>query len=455
MFAFFRSMHGRLFLILLAGMFVTSIGTMLLTHSRQQEMFERVRAQHLSVEIADMVETLRKMPSPRREDFLREPHGMGIRAHPEDGIAPPSAARDELLEEALHQRLEDVAVTAQQPNHASCGDEPIRWPRYMREPPECQRVHLSLPDGSGLVLVIPMPHMRGPLYPPPVWSALLLFAVCIGLLAWLVARIATSPLRQLADAADKLDISRAGEALPELGSSEVRVATRAFNRMQKRIYEDVRERTGMLAAITHDLQTPLTRLRLRLEKLPDEGLRNKLVGDMQAMQQMLQEGLELSRSLDSSEASRLLDLDSLLDSLCSDAAEAGQQIEYKERTAVQLQAQPLALRRALSNLLDNAVKYGQRAEVSLSRDARHCHILIRDSGPGIPPDLLETVFIPFYRIEHSRSRESGGTGLGLSIARNIVMRHNGELTLRNHPSGGLEAHVVLPLTMQAGRRLPL
>jgi signal transduction histidine kinase len=312
--------------------------------------------------------------------------------------------------------------------------------------PQCQRVHIILHDGSGLALTIPMPPMRFQAYPPPVWSAMLLFAVSIGLLAWLVARIATRPLRQLADAADKLDISRAGEPLPEQGSSEVRIATRAFNRMQKRIYEDVRERTGMLAAITHDLQTPLTRLRLRLEKLPDEVLRNKLVGDMQAMQQMLQEGLELSRSLDTSEATQLLDLDSLLDSLCSDAADAGQQVDYLERAPVQLKAHPLGLRRALSNLLDNAVKYGQRAEVSLSRDAHQCHIRIRDFGPGIPPPLLETVFTPFYRIEHSRSRESGGTGLGLSIARNIVLRHNGELTLTNHPAGGLEVHVVLPLS---------
>jgi signal transduction histidine kinase len=315
----------------------------------------------------------------------------------------------------------------------------------MPAPPLCQRVRLTLKDNSALALTIPMPPMREPAYTPPTWSAMLLFAFSIGLLAWLVARIATKPLRQLADAADSLDITRVSEPLPEQGSSEVRAATRAFNRMQKRIYEDVRERTGMLAAITHDLQTPLTRLRLRLEKLPDEALRNKLVGDMQAMQQMLQEGLELARSLDTSEALQLLDLDSLLDSLCSDAAEAGQQAKYIEHAPVQLKAHPLALRRALSNLLDNAVKYGQRAEVSLSRNAHQCHIRIRDFGPGIPPELLETVFTPFYRIEHSRSRETGGTGLGLAIARNIVQRHNGELTLANHPEGGLLVDVVLPL----------
>jgi signal transduction histidine kinase len=444
MLAIFRSMHGRLFLILLLGIIVTAAGTMLLTHSRQQEMYERVRAHHLASEIGDLVETLERMALPERDDFLRIPHGMGIRGQLERETAP-FTARDDLLEQVLGRRLGDVHVEAELPGKTACGDDETRRFRRMPAPPLCQRVHLTLRDGSALVLTIPMPPMREQAFPPPPWSAMLLFALCIGLLAWLVARIATRPLRQLAEAADQLDISRAGEPLPEQGTNEVRVATRAFNRMQRRIYEDVRERTGMLAAISHDLQTPLTRLRLRLEKLPDEALRNKLVGDMQAMQQMLQEGLELSRSLDTSETAQLLDLDSLLDSLCSDAAEAGQQVDYVEHAAVQLQAYPLALRRALSNLLDNAVKYGQRAEVSLSRDARQCHIRIRDAGPGIPPELLETVFTPFYRIEHSRSRETGGTGLGLSIARNIVLRHNGELVLTNQPAGGLEAHVVLPL----------
>ena len=439
---FFRSMHGRLFLILLLGMLLSAAGTILLTHSRQQELFERARTQHLATEITELLDTLERTPQSGRDEFLHAPHGMGIRGRAGIETAHPGAARDEVLEEAVHQRRAEVKIEAELPNQSRCGDEEMRRPRRAPGPLLCQHVNITLQDGSGITLIIPM---RPQIPPPTVWSALLLFALCIALLAWLVARIATRPLRQLADAADRLDISRSGEPLPEQGSSEVRAATRAFNRMQRRIYEDVRERTGMLAAITHDLQTPLTRLRLRLEKLPDEALRNKLVGDMQAMQQMLQEGLELSRSLDSSEALQLLDLDSLLDSMCSDAAEAGQQVEYLSRVPVQIKTHPLALRRALSNLIDNAVKYGQRAEVSLSCEAQQCHIRIRDSGPGIPPELLETVFTPFYRIEHSRSRGTGGTGLGLSIARNIVLRHNGELALTNLPTGGLEAHIVLPL----------
>jgi signal transduction histidine kinase len=443
---FLRSMHGRLFLILVIGIIATAAATILFTHGRQSEMFERVRAHHLAGEIEDLVESLKELLPSQRDDFLRIPHGMGIHGRLDNGDLPPFSDRDRLLEKVLQHRMDDVRVEAEQPDKRACIDGGLSRPRHMPPPPLCQRVRLTLEDGTAVLLTIPMPPMREPAYTPPTPAALLVFTLCIGLLAWLVARIATRPLRQLADAADKLDISRAGEPLPEQGSSEVRAATRAFNRMQKRIYEDVRERTGMLAAISHDLQTPLTRLRLRLEKLPDEALRNKLVGDMQAMQQMLQEGLELARSMDNGEPAQLLDLDSLLDSLCSDAVEAGQQVEYTEHSPVQLRAHPLALRRALANLLDNAVKYGQRAEVSLRRDERRCHILIRDHGPGIPADLLETVFTPFYRIEHSRSRETGGTGLGLSIARNIVQRHNGELTLTNHPAGGLQVRVTLPLT---------
>ena len=443
MFSIFRSMHGRLFLILLLGMIAAAAGTIMLTHSRQQEMYDRVRTQHLATEINQLVEILEKAAPPERAEILQSFHSMGIRARPASGAVLPITVRDDILEDALQQRSPDTKIIAEQPSHATCGDMELRRPRRMPGPLFCQRVQLILPDESMFELTVPMPPMRE--QPPPP-TAFLLFALCIGMLAWLVARIATRPLRQLADAADNLDITHISEPLPENGSSEVRAATRAFNRMQKRIYEDVRERTGMLAAITHDLQTPLTRLRLRLEKLPDEALRNKLVGDMQAMQQMLQEGLELARSLDTHEAKQLLDLDSLLDSLCSDAVEAGQPVEYRERTAVRLKAHPLALRRALSNLLDNAVKYGQRAEVSLTQVGQQCHIRIRDFGPGIPPELLETVFAPFYRIEHSRSRETGGTGLGLAIARNIVQRHNGELTLTNHPEGGLLVDVLLPLS---------
>ena len=360
----------------------------------------------------------------------------------------PAGGRDEALRQALVERLgAERSIGVGLPDGCRRHDS---QPHAGLEPLlHCQRIVLRLSDGTPLELSVAVPT------PPPLpdhlpWGALLLFVLCIAALAWLAARMATRPLQHLADAADRLDLSSPHEPMAEEGSHEVRAAIRAFNRMQSRIRDDLRERTGMLAAITHDLQTPLTRLRLRLEKVTDVELREKLVGDMTAMQQMLQEGLELARSVDATEARQRLDIDSLLDSLCSDAAESGQVASYVERTAAQVEARPLALRRALSNLVDNAVKYGGGAEVRLAVASGECHIRVIDHGPGIPEDQLEAVFQPFFRLEHSRSRQTGGTGLGLSIARNIIEQHGGRVRLGNRPEGGLEAEVVLPLV-----RLPL
>ncbi|MDE2430523.1 MAG: HAMP domain-containing protein, partial [Burkholderiales bacterium] len=239
--------------------------------------------------------------------------------------------------------------------------------------------------------------------------------------------------------------------LPESGAREILQATRAFNAMQARIRQHIAQRTHMLAAITHDLQTPLTRLRLRLEKVGDEDLRHKLIEDLSNMQMMIREGLDLARSMDSNEALTALDLDSLVDSVCTDAVDAGQNVQFEGRPGVIVNARPQALRRCLTNLIDNAVKYGHFAKVSFVMTAQAgknwVQILVRDGGPGIAPDLLEKVFEPFYRIETSRSRESGGTGLGLTIAQNIAQQNGGNLQLKNLPEGGLEACLSLPVQL--------
>lgn len=268
------------------------------------------------------------------------------------------------------------------------------------------------------------------------------------MLAYLVARMTMRPLKQLAQAAEELgnDIDR--PPLVQQGTTEIRQATAAFNAMQARIRQNIRQRTQMLAAITHDLQTPLTRLRLRLEKVGDEELRDKLIGDLVATQAMVREGLDLARSVDSSEPLQVLDLDSLLDSTCSDAADAGQSVTLQGRCGLSVMARPGALRRCLINLTDNAVKYGHAAHVSVQREevgGQMCaRIRIRDGGPGIPPDQLDKVFEPFHRIETSRSRDTGGTGLGLTIARNIAEQHGGSIALANHAQGGLEVTLLLP-----------
>jgi signal transduction histidine kinase len=276
------------------------------------------------------------------------------------------------------------------------------------------------------------------------------FPVCLALLAYVIARMGTRPLEQLARAATELggDINR--PPLVERGPAEVRDAAAAFNAMQARIRRYVAERTEMLAAIAHDLQTPLTRLRLRLEKVTDTELRDKLVDDLASMQIMVREGLDLATSTDAVGLMQRVDVDSLLSSVCADAVDAGHDVTLVGQTRVSIPAIPGAVQRCLTNLIDNAVKYGSYARVTASCEAGKVVIRVADGGPGIPEAQMERVFDPFYRLETSRSRETGGSGLGLTIARNIAHKHGGTLTLRNKPGGGLECVLVLPIQRHPG-----
>ena len=307
----------------------------------------------------------------------------------------------------------------------------------------CESLDVRMQDGHMLRLLV-LPPRQPAFAEHNDWMTLLPFLISIAFLAYLVTRMTMRPLKQLAQAAKDLgnDINHPPLALT--GASEIRQASAAFNAMQARIRQHIFQRTQMLAAITHDLQTPLTRLRLRLEKVADSDLHERLVGDLSAMQSMVKEGLDLARSMDSTEAMQALDLDSLLDSVCSDAADAGQNVTLEGHAGMALMGRPIAMRRCLVNLIDNAVKYGQHAQVTVERLTGAARIRIRDGGPGIAPDQLAKVFEPFYRIETSRSRESGGTGLGLTIARNIAEQHGATVLLSNHVDGGLEVTLVVP-----------
>jgi signal transduction histidine kinase len=307
----------------------------------------------------------------------------------------------------------------------------------------CENLNVRLRDGEQLHLSV-LPPRSLVLADTDYRAVLALFFVSIAILAYLVARMTTRPLKQLAQAAQDLgnDINRA--PLDLTGASEIRQASAAFNAMQARIRQYIFQRTQMLAAITHDLQTPLTRMRLRLEKVSDHELQERLIGDLSAMQAMVREGLDLARSMDTTESMQLLDLDSLLDSVCDDAADASQAVTLAGRSGMALLGRPLDLRRCLGNLIDNAVKYGHQAQVTVDRVNGAARIRVRDSGPGIEQSEQIRVFDPFYRVETSRSRESGGTGLGLTIARNIAEQHGGSISLANHPEGGLEVTLMLP-----------
>lgn len=312
-----------------------------------------------------------------------------------------------------------------------------------------QPLSQMLPPSSWLTLTAPFPR------PEPWRSSAFIAAFTVvtllgaALIIWAVYTL-LYPLRLLAGAAERLgrDVT-ASPPLPETGPVEIATAARAFNTMAARIRRFVEDRTFMLTAIGHDLRTPITRLRLRAEYMDDEEQRIKMLADLDEMEAMVAATLAFGRDVTTSEAAVRLDLASLLRTILDDAADGAPEqadaLAYSGPDHLAVSARPLALKRALANLIGNALKYGGAARVLLTPPARGMvRIEVEDDGPGIPPAELETVFEPFHRLESSRNRETGGSGLGLSIVRNIIRAHGGDITLTNRPSGGLRATLTLP-----------
>jgi signal transduction histidine kinase len=272
-------------------------------------------------------------------------------------------------------------------------------------------------------------------------AVLLAAVIAVSLVA---VRWATRPLKALADAADELGRNLDRPPLPEKGPLEVERAARAFNTMQARLAGSIRERSATLAAMSHDLKTPVTRLRLRAELLEDGELKKKISQDVEEMESMVLATLEFMRGGETAERVQPVDITALLESLQGDAAVLGGQVALEGSTTRPFAGRPQALKRCLGNLIDNALKYGKSATMVLEDAPDRLVIRVRDQGPGIPETELERVFEPFYRIEGSRGRDTGGTGLGLSIARNVAQLHGGTLILRNTRDAGLEAVLTLP-----------
>jgi signal transduction histidine kinase len=262
-------------------------------------------------------------------------------------------------------------------------------------------------------------------------------------LSLVAVRWTTRPLNALADAAEDLGRNIERPPLEETGPIEVARAARAFNTMQSRLTAYIRERTALLAAMSHDLKTPITRLRLRAELLADAGLRDKFTRDLEEMEALVKATLDFLRGFEGGEASQPVDMMALLESLQADLSEMGGQVSIAGKPVKPYSGKPAALKRCL-NLLENAIKYGNAASIKIDDNDVRLEIRIQDEGPGIPESEIERVFEPFHRLDASRSRDTGGTGLGLAIARSIAEGHGGELTLENRVEGGLEARLTLP-----------
>jgi len=270
--------------------------------------------------------------------------------------------------------------------------------------------------------------------------------VGILILALFVVRLISRPLRALSEAADRIGGVGSQAPIPEEGPREVRQAAQAFNRMQGRIDRLIADRTQALAAVSHDLRTPIARLRLRAGFVEDGEAARAIDSDLDEMEAMIDSTLAYLRGETESEPRKAADLVAMIETLCDAAADAGAAVTYTGPSQARLVCSPVTLKRAFSNLIDNAVKYGGGARVGLIDEGSRILIRVEDDGPGIPEADMQAVFEPFRRLETSRNRGTGGSGLGLTIARQAVERHGGTLRLSNLPATGLLAVVTLPIS---------
>ncbi len=307
------------------------------------------------------------------------------------------------------------------------------------------QISIALKDGNWLNV---MTRFRRPPY-QIAWSQGATFAVTAALIAaalWLALGRLIRPLRRLAGAADDFGRGQDVAEITPSGPEELRRLTIAFNDMQTRIKRFIEDRTQLLAALGHDLRSPLTALRVRAEMVDEPETRERMIATIEEMQEMVEATLSFARGIATSEPAQTVDLGRFIGDLTGEMAETGGALQFDPPAgAIPVRLRPASARRAFRNVIENALRYGEKAEISIETTPGLAHVLIEDQGPGIPQADLERVFDPFVRLETSRSRETGGMGLGLSIVRTILRAHGGEATLTNRPLGGLSVRLSLPI----------
>jgi len=425
-----RTLFARLALILVVGLALAQTFSFLLTMRERDDSMTHMMVGYVEREVASSVALLDHLPADERAQWLPR---LARRSYtfilgPGETGAPLDAALSERFARSIGEGIgKRYPLTV----NAVPGDK------------ERFQVHLRLTDGSPLT--IDMRPMVGT--PLSSWLPLVLVLqlIVLGACCWLAVRLATGPLKKLASAADTLGPDLKAERLPESGPEEVARAAKAFNAMQDRVSMYMTQRMQILAAITHDLQTPITRMRLRVDVMDDETTGAKLQQDLKEMESLVKEGVTYARTLHgTNEAPRRIDPDALFESIVDDYLDAGQSVTLRGAIGGALMAPPQALKRVVGNLIDNAIKYAGAAEIEVAtRDDGRAVVAILDRGPGIPDESLEAVFEPFVRLEGSRNRQTGGTGLGLAIARQLTLAMDASLTLHHRQGGGLEARLVL------------
>lgn len=445
-----RSLFGQLVLALVAGVLVAHLAGAWLMVDERVRFGERLRGEYAAQRIAALVTLLdgtapeerprivRALSVPPLRLSLDEPWQAGA-----DASADAAAFLRRIARELERPAEMQILSIRRAPPHAA--HRPQR-PSGETLPPR----HLTLvtaqarlADGAVLTLrqALPEPARERPLR---LLALLALLGVTVAVLAgWAVRRL-TRPLATLAEAADGLARDLDQPPLPEGGPLEVERAARSFNAMQQALKAHLATRAQALAALSHDLRLPLTRLRLRLEQLPESAARTAMQRDLEEMEAMVAATLDFLRAGTDGEQRVKLNLVALLEGLAEDAEAAGAKVSL-HGTAAPVLGRPQALRRCLANLIDNACRYGGgMAEVTLVDGAAAVEIRIEDRGPGIPEAERERVFEPYVRLETSRARHTGGTGLGLAIARAVARAHGGDVRLEARPGGGTAAVLTIP-----------
>ena len=437
-----RSLANRTAAVLLAGLAVVQAGGLFFYTMDRLGLQRLALAEELGTRVVSVYRSVVLAPADDRATLLRD---LDPESHIKATLDQGPAASDLQPSPPNIQRLLRISM-----NFA-----PIppgqRWRQLMVRGLPAERrllVSMQLPSGDWLNVNVSLQRFL------PFWSENFLMAFVLMTLAaavlvvWAVRQFSL-PMRQLATAAEQLGLDVNAPPLPEQGTIEAVKAARAFNLMAERIRRFVRDRTFLLTAIGHDLRTPITRLKLRAEWMEDEEQQGKMLADLDELESMVAATLAFGRDDAAAEALAAIDLAELLRTISEEVSDArpdcAEHVCYKGPDHQVVRARPVAIKRALSNLIQNALNYGGAARIALNppKDGVLA-VVVDDDGPGIPPGELERVFEPFHRLEPSRNRETGGTGLGLPIARNILRAHGGDVALANRSSGGLRATVTLP-----------
>ncbi len=458
---------GWVIVVLIGGLALSQCVTLAVNYRTRTSTATVLEHFRLAERVADVVRLVGSSPPGQRERMLASLAGPTLRAswgtRPAIADAPPRDWHAQLFDEVVQSALWDVPWRELRVSLREAPPQPtgpaVAQPRKAAATPgvaqsvdeilaEHERaavlnVSLQLDDQSWLNFEAPLVEERNV---ASRWSVPLLALAALAILAasvWAVRRL-TAPLTTLADAAEQLGRDVNAAPLSESGPQELRQAAHAFNLMQERLQRFIRDRTLMVAAMSHDLRTPITRLRLRAEFVEDEEQRRRMLADLADMESMVDSTLAFVREEASTEATASVDLVSLVASACEDRPGVSVRFDPAVASRLPYVCRPVSLTRCLANVVDNAVKYGGTAEVGLAATDSSITIVVEDRGPGIAAGDRERAFAPFTRLDPSRNRDTGGTGLGLTIARTIARAHGGDVGLEDRPGGGLRVTLTLP-----------